>query len=248
MRQRRKVFSLMSHDPRADAFSALARLLVSEESLGDALTSVLKVVTDAVPAASHGGLTTGDAHGRSATPVFTDPEVPEMDQAQFDSGRGPCLDAWHRATVIRLDDLTQSSARYPEFVAAAHAHGVHSTISVPMMIDGDSVGAINLYSAATGGFSTDDEELIIDMAAPAAAFLANAKAYWHAFDLTEQLNEALVSRSVIDQAKGMLMASDPALDADGAFEILRSASRRENVKLREIAQRITERREPPAAG
>ena len=72
--------------------------------------------------------------------------------------------------------------------------------------------------------------------------LANAAAYWGAAQLGEQLNEAMKSRAVIEQAKGMLMAQSPELSADDAFEVLRKASQRENVKLRDIAQRVVERR------
>jgi GAF domain-containing protein len=233
------------HDPRARAFEAMAQLLVSETSLAGALSSVLAVVTDTIPAAAHAGLTTGDAHGNVATPIFTDPEVPDMDQAQYDAGRGPCLDAWREGKVVRLDDLTWATDRYPEFVAAAAAHGISSTLSVPLVADSASLGAINLYSPGTATFTEDDERLLADIGPAAGAFLANAQAYWHAFALSEQLNDALTSRAVIDQAKGILMAGNPQLDADGAFAILRSASRRENVKLRDIAQRIIDRRPPP---
>jgi GAF domain-containing protein len=232
----------VSHDPRTRAFQALAALLVSENSLADALTAMLDVAVDAVPHAFQAGLTMSDAHGRAATPVFTDPEVPEVDQAQYDSGRGPCMDAWRSAEVVRIDDLAAASSSYPEFAAAASDHGVRSTISIPLVAEADSLGALNLYSAEVGAFSPQDEQFLVDLAPAATAFLVNARAYWHAFDLSEQLNDALTSRSMIDQAKGMLMAADPSLDADGAFEVLRTASRRENVKLRDIARRITDRR------
>jgi len=69
-------------------------------------------------------------------------------------------------------------------------------------------------------------------------------AYRTAFELGQHLNEAMKSRAVIEQAKGMLMARSPELSPDAAFEILRVASQRENVKLREVAQRIVERRTP----
>jgi AmiR/NasT family two-component response regulator len=82
----------------------------------------------------------------------------------------------------------------------------------------------------------------------ASVVLANATAYWQAFDLSEHYNEAMKSRAVIEQAKGMLMARSETLTADDAFELLRSASQRENVKLRHIAQRIVDRQPPPQAG
>jgi AmiR/NasT family two-component response regulator len=72
--------------------------------------------------------------------------------------------------------------------------------------------------------------------------LVNASAYWQASHLSEQLAEAMRSRAVIEQAKGILMARSPQLSADEAFDVLRRASQRENVKLRDIAQRIVDRR------
>jgi AmiR/NasT family two-component response regulator len=77
--------------------------------------------------------------------------------------------------------------------------------------------------------------------------IANSQAYWGALELSEQLNEAMASRAVIEQAKGILMARDPGLDAAAAFEMLRSASQRENVKLRDIAREVVDRR-PPSGG
>ena len=71
----------------------------------------------------------------------------------------------------------------------------------------------------------------------------NASAYWQATQLSEQLGQAMQSRAVIEQAKGILMARSPHLEADEAFDLLRKASQRENVKLRDIAQRIVDRRQ-----
>ena len=72
--------------------------------------------------------------------------------------------------------------------------------------------------------------------------LVNASAYWQATQLGEQLSQAMQSRAVIEQAKGILMARSPQMTADDAFELLRKASQRENIKLRDIAQRIVDRK------
>jgi AmiR/NasT family two-component response regulator len=84
-----------------------------------------------------------------------------------------------------------------------------------------------------------------DLAAAAGSVLDNVWAYWSAFDLSQQLSEAMQSRAVIEQAKGILMARSPAMTADEAFELLRKASQRENIKLRTLAQRIVDRKLPP---
>lgn len=233
----------MDHEPRSRAFEALAQLLVSEGSLGDSLRAVANVAQDAVPAARYAGLSMADESNLPVTPVYTDPDVPDMDRAQYESGRGPCLAAWRYAEVVRIDDMaSDAGSEYPEFAEAALAHGVRSTISIPLVAEGTSLGALNLYSPQVNGFSQEDEQLLLDLAPATAAFMANARAYWGAYALSEQLNAAMSSRAVIEQAKGVLMASTPGIDAGTAFDMLKTASQRENVKLRDIAQRIVDQR------
>jgi GAF domain-containing protein len=148
---------------------------------------------------------------------------------------------------VSVPDLQGDEAqrRYPDFAAACANHGVRSTLSLPVMSQGSTLGALNLYAREPTSFSSDDEQALTAFGMTAGVLVANSKAYWGAYELSQQLDEAMSSRSVIEQAKGILMAGAPDLDADGAFEMLRRASRRENVKLRTIAQRIVERRPPP---
>ena len=120
--------------------------------------------------------------------------------------------------------MTDASERYPEFARAALGHGIPSTLSLPLVAGGDGVGALNLYARRAGAFTKEDEELGEELAAAAAAVLANTSAYWSAFELGEGLTEAMRSRAVIEQSKGILMAGGPELDADGAFDLLRRAS------------------------
>jgi hypothetical protein len=91
---------------------------------------------------------------------------------------------------------------------------------------------MNLYAPSPHAFSSRHEAVIGDLATAASVVLSNAVAYWGAYDLSQQLQEAIESRAVIDQAKGMLMARSPDLTADEAFDLLKRASQRENVKLR----------------
>ena len=231
----------MSTDASAQALGALSQFVVSKTSMGETLLRVSQITTDALPAADMAGITLLGADGKPTTGIFTDPEAPEVDAAQYASGRGPCLDSWRLQTVIRLDDLDAAGA-YPEFVAAARAHGVQSSLSLPLMAGEDAAGALNLYSRTAKRFTDDDERTGILLAGAAAIVLVNASAYWQASQLSEQLSQAMQSRAVIEQAKGILMARTPHLNADDAFDLLRKASQRENVKLRDLAQRIVDRR------
>jgi GAF domain-containing protein len=227
-------------------FKALGQFLVSEQTLGDTLLSVSRLALEVVPGVMYAGMLLGDETGRPQTAVFTDEAAPEIDQAQYDSDRGPCLDAWRTGQMIALPDLdaADARARYAEFVVVAMARGVRSTLSIPLLAEGRSVGALNLYADRTHGFSPDAEDAASRFGDAAAVLVANSHAYWGAFQLSQQLNVAMGNRAVIEQAKGMLMASNEGLDADGAFELLKRASQRENIKVREIAQRIVDRRGP----
>ncbi|MBW3546582.1 MAG: GAF and ANTAR domain-containing protein [Actinobacteria bacterium] len=228
--------------PRSQALHALSQFLVADVPMGDALRQVADISVAALPGADFAGITMLDDEERPTTAVFTDEQSPEIDQAQYETGRGPCLDAWRTKRVVRLDDLERVDADYDEYAQACLDHGIRSTLSMPLVAADRGVGAINFYSATTAAFSTEDEELAADLAGAASAVLANAVSYWGAYDLSQQLTEAMQSRAVIEQAKGMLMAKSPELSPDDAFDLLRRASQRENVKLRDIAQRIVDRR------
>lgn len=238
----------MQSDARAQALTALSQFLVAERSIGDTLLRVSQLTTEAIPAAEMAGISTLGEDGRPTTHVFTHADAPGIDASQYTSGNGPCLDAWRTKQVVRIDDLAFAADEYPEFSKAAMGYGIASTLSLPLVAGGDGLGALNLYARTTHGFSTDDEATGSDLAAAAAIVMANASAYWGAAALSDQLQEAMKSRAVIEQAKGMLMAQSPELTADDAFDLLRRASQRENLKLREVARRIVERKPISHAG
>lgn len=210
--------------------------------MGDTLLRVSQITTEAMPAAEMAGISMLGDDGKPTTAVFTDQAPPAIDRSQYESGKGPCLDAWREKRVVRIDEMSLVADEYPEFSKAAQEHSVQSTLSLPLVAGDRGVGALNLYSRATKGFSQEDEALGTDLATAAAIVLANSSAYWEASQLGDQLSEAMKSRAVIEQAKGMLMARSRKLTADDAFDLLRKASQRENVKLREIAQRMVDRR------
>ena len=232
----------MSTDASAQALRALSQFVISKSSLGETLLRVSQVTTDAMPAAEMAGISLLGEDGRPTTGVFTDPRAPEIDAAQYQSGRGPCLDSWRMRTVVRIPDMAAAAGTYPEFAAAAQAHAVRSTLSLPLVAGDEAIGALNLYARVPHAFTDADEAAGLLLAGAAAIVLANASAYWQATQLGEQLSQAMQSRAIIEQAKGILMARAPHLSADQAFDVLRKASQRENIKLRDIAQRVVDRR------
>jgi GAF domain-containing protein len=225
----------MSDRTLTESLGALARFFVGDGTVEQTLVRVCELTTEAVPHADLVGITMM-VEGRERTAVFTDETAPEIDQAQYDSGEGPCLDAYRQQQAFVIDS-TRRSGPWPAFRAAAAAHGIGSTLSLPLGLGEQRLGALNLYAHREDAFDDTDRDVGSPFAAQAAIVLANAQAYWDARALGERLGEAMQSRAVIEQAKGMLMAAQHC-DEDAAFELLIRASQRENIKLRDLATRI----------
>jgi GAF domain-containing protein len=202
------------------------------------LHQVAELTIQAVPGAHHVGITLM-VDGKLTTSVFTHPEVPEIDQAQYRTGDGPCVDAYRTGTPHRIKS-TLEPGRWQEFRHSAALHGVLSTLSLPLVVGEAPIGAMNMYAEIEEAFGEDDQRVAELFATQAAFLLANAQAYWDARILSENLAQAMDSRAEIEQAKGIIMAT-MGVTADGAFDQLKQQSQYENIKLRDIAREIVER-------
>ena len=231
-----------SEDPLARILTALSKFFVGDGTLKETLDRVAQLATEAVPAADIAGLTML-VDGRARTAVFTDEDAPEIDSAQYETGIGPCLDAFRHQEVFRIDD-TAKDDRWRPFSEAAAAHGIQSTVSLPLIANHEGVGALNFYSRTLAAFGEEDVEVGSQYATQAAIVLTNSQAYWDAYQLSQDLTTAMRSRAVIEQAKGVLMGAQRC-SADEAFQILVRASQRENRKLRDIAEELVSRIEQP---
>jgi GAF domain-containing protein len=228
----------MAESPLAEGLAALASYFVGAGTLEETLGRVADLTVEAVAPADFAGLTM-PVEGRQRTAVFTDRDAPEVDQAQYDTGDGPCLDSLRHAQVYSIDS-TAEDGPWPAFRQACASRGIRSTLSMPLVVDHGTVGAMNLYSRTDHAFAPGDRDTAVQFAAQAAIVLANSQAYWDAHELSARLGEAMKSRATIEQAKGILMGAQRC-GPDEAFDLLTRASQRENVKLREIARRIVER-------
>jgi len=227
----------MAEDPDVldNAVRTLSRLLLAEESLEATLGRVASLACRTLPDCEMASVTL-IRDGRPSTAVQTDAQVGSLDAAQYEAGTGPCLEAYRTRQVVRLD-LDRAGDRWPDFTAAAHIAGVLSVLAVPLIVNEGPLGALNLYAKATDGFSEADEGTALLFSEQAAVACANAEVYWRTYSLTEHLREALESRDVIGQAKGILMAQR-CCTPDAAFEALRKVSQHRNVKLREVAEQV----------
>jgi GAF domain-containing protein len=224
--------------PLRRILAELSPFLATDRSIGDSLHRVSRLAVDAVPPAMFAGITMM-VDDRVTTQAFTDPTCPHIDQAQYESGHGPCLDAFKSGSVVHVVDLGRDG-RWPEFAAAATAHGVRSTLSLPLLAGDESMGALNLYADAEGAFDEQATEIGRIFAARATEVLVNAQAYWGARLTSEDLERALADRQVIDVAAGVITSS-LGCNSDEAFARLVEQSHAENRNLHELAADIVAR-------
>jgi GAF domain-containing protein len=153
-------------------------------------------------------------------------------------GEGPCWDAYRTGTVVITDDVT-TDGRWPALAPLAQRSRVRSVIAVPVREGGETTGAVNVYSGRTAAFGQAGRR-IAELAAAAVTGILQTVAEREAMQaLAANLERALSSRAVIDQAKGMVMAR-LGIDADEAFARLVKLSSHLNVKLRDLAALIVE--------
>jgi hypothetical protein len=229
--------------PVAAEFVALAASLMDATTVRGVLQRVVEAAKAVVPGADLVSVTLRSGGGFH-TPVETDALATRLDEIQYRLDDGPCVAATRKSGLglTFCSDLA-TSTRFGAFGPAAAQLGVHSVLAVGLFPDGDGprMGALNVYSHVVGGLDELDRDLALVLAAHASAALAATLAATSAELEAAQLRQALQSRDVIGQAKGILMERRK-ISADEAFEVLRSASQSLNVKLAQVAQTLVERR------
>jgi GAF domain-containing protein len=230
-------------------FRELQDALVNTESVEQFLHEMAVLAARLVGGDLSCGMTMR-SNGRPVTVACSDPVAAKVDAVQYELGHGPCLHAMREGHVVRIED-TADKARWPEFERRAASHGVRSCLALPLQSEGRRVGALNLYARDPSAFGTSEAQRAADFAENASGALTLAIRLASHAALIEQLRSSLVSRAVIDQALGIVMARENCTQAH-AFAILRSASQHTNVKLRDIASAIVtsvsgEPPQPPSA-
>ncbi len=220
-----------------ESLDALSKLLLSDEPLDAALARVTELAIASVPVCDAADVTLITEDGPRAR-VRSDPDGPGLDEVQLQAGEGPTIEAVATCEPVHVPS-TRTATRWSTFARAAVDVGLASCLVAPMLVRGQCIGALNLYSRKEDVFGPRDERAAVLVASQAAVVLANAQLHQACVDLTGQLEEALGSRAVIDQAKGVLMERRRC-SAEEAFEELRRRSQHENRKVRELAQDLVD--------
>lgn len=218
------------------AVALLASIVLGHESFELVIERLTAVAKRAVPGAFEVSVTMRDR--RPVTVAATDNFATAIDQAQYDAGYGPCLDALRAGRTVVVEDQSIET-RWPQYSPRAVELGVGSSVSVPLRIADEHAAALNVYGDHAHAFTPEAVRATEDLAVYAAVVVNNADLYCTATSRAEQMSEAMASRAVIEQAKGVLMAGRRC-SADEAFGILVKLSQETHRKLREIAQAIVD--------
>jgi GAF domain-containing protein len=221
----------------AGLLSGIARDLDSEQTPESTMHALVAAAVDAIPGADAGGITEVRGRGQQLKVRFvTDPLVTELDTAQYDLREGPCLDAAYEHRTVRVSDFA-TEQRWPSFAARARAAGAGSMLAIQLYVQGEDLGALNMYSRQVKAFDDESEQVGLLFATHAAIAMAGARR-------EQQFRVAISSRDIIGQAKGILMERHK-LTADQAFAVLTKASSQTNTKLRDVAQTLVGTGEEP---
>jgi GAF domain-containing protein len=219
----------VGQDALAVQLSELARLLQQQDDPHLLLADVVQAAVQLIPGCDEGSISVVLGR-RSVTSEAASGDLPRVvDALQDQTGQGPCLDAAYEQVTVRVSDMA-SDRRWPLFAPRAAAAGAAGMLSIQLYVEGDDIGALNLYSRRAGAFTDESEHVGLLFAAHAAT------AYMGAHDRSA-LMATVKTRNLIGQAQGILMERH-RVTADEAFALLSRVSQQENVKLRDVADRL----------
>jgi GAF domain-containing protein len=222
-------------DLPASVLQALLGIKLGQASLWEVLQRLTGIAKDSVPGADEVSISLVRGT-KPYTAAYIGQLALDADELQYVRGYGPCIDAGLSGVVLTVDDMRQES-RWPDYAANVVPRGVLSSLSVPLPVQIDVVGALNCYSRTPSAFPDRSRDVALQLAAYVGVAVANAVTYTETAQLAEHLQTAMISRAVIEQAKGIIMAQN-RYDPDEAFEVLRRASQGRNVKLRQLAAEL----------
>ena len=227
----------------AEAFVELADTLVDDFDVVDFLHQVTVRCADVLGVSAAGVLLT-DQRGALRVVAASTEQTRLLELLQLQTDEGPCPECFHTGRAIGVADLTAVASRWPGFTAAAREVGFASVHALPMRLRTDIIGTLNLFHTRPGALDEDTVRLAQALADVATIGILQARAIRHRETLAEQLQTALNSRVVIEQAKGVI-AERRQLGMDESFTLLRSTARSSSRRLSDLARAVVEGSEIP---
>lgn len=217
-------------------FVLLADTLVADFDVVEVLNLLANACVELLGATA-AGILLGDQRGNLQVMASSSEQSRLLEVFQLQNDEGPCLDCYRGAQPISVADLSEMSARWPRFVPAAEALGFRAVHALPMRLRDDTLGALNLFHDVAMPMTEADLQVAQAFADTATIGLLQQRALHAANLLAEQLQTALNSRVVIEQAKGVLAAYGQ-INMDEAFVRLRDYARNNNKRLSDVARDV----------
>ncbi|MEO7722373.1 MAG: GAF and ANTAR domain-containing protein [Pseudolysinimonas sp.] len=221
------------------AFVKLADTLVTDFDVVDLLHWLVEECTQILDTQA-GGLMLIDPAGELQLIASTSEDAQLVEILQLAAGEGPCLDCFRTGKPVTVGDLSIAND-WPEFSHGAMSHGFHSVHATPLRLRGDVIGTMNLFSVHVGELGPEDIAVAQALADVATIGILQERTIRSANLISEQLQFALDSRILIEQAKGVLAAT-AGLSMDAAFNTMRSYARNHNQTLRSVADDVIARK------
>ena len=223
--------------PAVQALERLGSLSLRQVSMDELLHTIADLTKTVMPGNPEASVMLV-VKDHPSTVASTGELATNLDEAQYDRGHGPCLHAARTGELTEIADM-RTDSRWPDYTPRAAERGALSSLSVPLGIDEDEqvAGAINIYAREPNAFDEASRTAATRFGPYAAVAAGNLHAYQGARDRADNLQAALVSRGVIDQAKGILMDRHK-LTADQAFQVLAQMSMKTNRKLHAVADEL----------
>ncbi|GAA2888096.1 transcriptional regulator [Actinoplanes cyaneus] len=191
-------------------------------------------VAELVPDATAGTLL-ADPQGHLHYAAASDETTKLLELLQLQKQDGPCVDAFHQRRPVSNTDLQSAAERWPQFAPHASAAGFRSVHAFPLQLREHVIGALGVFRTTSGSFGDTDSHIVQCLADVATSSLLYHRSIKHAEGLAQQLQTALNSRILIEQAKGAI-AHAHHISGDEAFILLRAYARRTNQRLKDVAR------------
>lgn len=222
-----------------EAFSSIAETLTSDYDVVQLLHTVMGECLELLDVQA-GGLLLKNADGQLELVASTSEGASFVEVMQLNAGAGPCVECLQTGHPVSVLDVEQVNADWSQFQDAALQQGYHSAHAVPLRVRSETIGSIGLFRAGTGDLDRTDADVARTLASLASVGIMQERIVRDSTLVAEQLQRALDSRVVIEQAKGVLAATTD-VDMDDAFRMLRSHARSSNRKLHDVAQAVVAR-------
>jgi transcriptional regulator with GAF, ATPase, and Fis domain len=217
----------------AKAFVGLADTLVADYDVVELAQQLIDSAMELLPIDA-AGIVLADDKGGLHVFATSSQQTRMLELLQLHADAGPCLDAYRTGEPVLVEDLHAEAARWPAFVERADEYDLRAVTALPLRLRTERVGALNLFAAEAGPMAAADVSVGQALADVAAIGILQQRALSQSEATNQQLQTALTTRLIIEQAKGVL-AERGKIDMDRAFHLLRAHARRTNRRLAELA-------------